>query len=93
MLQLSKSELNYFFFIHWRSFKPKPEVIYLFCTHFGLYILKELEKKGDKSDDEKEEEKEGKKADPDEEEVEGEEYDEELEEVKEGLDLTRNSNY
>lgn len=49
--------------------------IHLCC----LYILKELEKKGDKSDDENE--KEQKKPD-DEEEVEGDEYDEELEEVK-----------
>lgn len=56
---------------------------------FGLYILKALEKKGDKSDDENE--KEGKK-DDDAEEVEGDEDDEELEEVKGLLDITMNSN-
>lgn len=73
----ANSEWSVSFIYSLESFKPKPDLIYL----YSLYILKELEKKGDKLDDENENEKQEKKPE-DEEEAEEEEYDDELEEVK-----------
>lgn len=70
-----QSKLSTSFLYSLKILFPYPKLIYL-CS---MNILKELEKKGDKSDDENEKEQ---KKPEDEEEVEGEEYDEELEEVK-----------